>query len=96
VEHLADIFINRGYVQPPHLYICQCKFRERVKLLVMSSLYLLGSGAAFHLCRVVCKISTSEICKFFFTFLDSFYAMQNEYIQLSVDMATLNKVTASY
>jgi hypothetical protein len=74
VEHLADIFIYRGYVQPPRSYICQCEFREHVELLVMSSLYLLGSGAAFCSCRAVCKISTSEIRKFFFVFLDSFHA----------------------
>ena len=66
VERLADIFIDRGYVEPHRTYFCQCEFRERVELLVMSSLYLLGSGAAFHLCRAVCKISTSEIRKFFF------------------------------
>ncbi len=63
VERLADIFINRGYVQPPRSYICQCKFCEHVELLVMSSLYLRGSGAAFHSCRAVCKISTSEVRK---------------------------------
>ena len=96
VERLADIFIDRGYVDPPRSHFRQCEFRERVELLVMSSLYLLGSGAAFRSCRAVCKISTSEICKFFFLFLDSFYAMQKEYIQLPADMATLKKVTESY
>ena len=96
VEQLADLFINREYVQPSRSFLRQGEFRERVELLVMSSLYLLGSGAAFRSCRVVCKISTSEIRKFFFLFLDSFYAMRNEYIQLPADMAALNKVTASY
>ena len=96
VEQLADMFINPEYVQPSHSFLRRGNFRECVELLVMSLLYLLGSGTAFCSCRVVCKISTSEIRMFFFLFLDSFYAMRNEYIQLPADMATLNKVTASY
>jgi hypothetical protein len=62
----------------------------------MSSLYLLGSGTTFRSCRAVCKISTSEIRKFFFLFLDAFYDMRDEYIQLPADMATLSKVSACY
>jgi hypothetical protein len=96
VEELADMFINCEYVLPSRSFLRRVKFRERVELLVMSSLYLLGSGATFRSCRVVCKISTSEIRKFFFLFLDSFYAMRNKYIQVPADMAALNKVIASY
>ena len=49
VERLADIFINRGYVQPPCSFLRHCEFCKRIELLVMLSLYLLGSGAAFSL-----------------------------------------------
>ena len=96
VDQLVDIFINCHYVQPSHSFLCRGKFRERIELLVMLLLYLLGFGTAFCSCQVVCKISTSEIRKFFFLFLDAFYDMRDEYIQLPADMATLSKVSACY
>ena len=59
VEELTEQLIVRGYVPYPRTRSWQAKFRERTELLVMSSLYLLGTGAAFHSCRSLCLISTS-------------------------------------
>jgi len=50
VEALMDILIERGYVRFPRTRCRQAEFRERTELLVMSSLYLLGTGAAFRSC----------------------------------------------
>ena len=50
VEALTDTLITRGYVRFPRSRCRQAKFRERTELLVMSSLYLLGTGAAFRSC----------------------------------------------
>jgi len=64
VEVLTDTLIERGCVWFPRTRCCQAKFRERTELLVMSSLYLLGSGAAFRSCRLLCSISMSEVRNF--------------------------------
>jgi len=50
VEALTDTLIERGYVWFPRTKCCQAKFCEQTELLVMSSLYLLGTGAAFRSC----------------------------------------------
>ncbi len=50
VEALTDTLITRGYVRFPRSRYRQAEFCERMELLVMSSLYLLGTGAAFRSC----------------------------------------------
>jgi hypothetical protein len=65
VDVLMDILITRGYVQFPRSRCRQAEFRERTELLVMSSLYLLGTGAVFCSCRSLCSICTSEVRNFF-------------------------------
>jgi hypothetical protein len=50
VEALMDTLITRGYVWFLRSRCHQAKFCERMELLVMSSLYLLGTGAAFRSC----------------------------------------------
>jgi hypothetical protein len=72
------------------------EFRERAELLVMSSLYILGKGAAFHSCKALCNISTLQVHKFFFKFLDVFLDMHEEYIKLPGNVAELNCVTQLY
>jgi hypothetical protein len=73
------------------------KYHERAELLVMSALYLLGRGAAFHSCRALCYISMSKVCKFFFTFLGAFYNdMKAEYTKLPRTTYELHGVTRSY
>jgi hypothetical protein len=93
VECLADIFTGHGYIQQPRSLLHQAEFCERAKLLVMSALYLLGRGAAFCLCRSLCHISMSEICKIFFVFLNAFVDMQKEYIKLPDRIGEFNHVT---
>jgi len=65
VKALTDTLIERGYVRFPRSRCRQAEFCERTELLVMSSLYLLGTGAAFRSCQSLCSISTSEVRKFF-------------------------------
>ena len=96
VERLADILIDRGYVQPPRLLLCRAEFRERTELFVMLSLYLLGRSAAFFSCRILCNISTLEICHFFFPFLDVLVDMRNEFIKLPENIQELINVTCYY
>jgi hypothetical protein len=62
----------------------------------MSALYILGKGAAFHSCRALCNISTPQVHKFFFKFLDVFMDMHEEYIKLPGNVAELNCVTRLY
>ncbi len=50
VEALTETLITCGYVRFPRSRCCQAEFRERTELLVMSSLYLLGTGAVFCSC----------------------------------------------
>jgi hypothetical protein len=61
VEDLTNILIDRGYIIPPRSHRRRAVFRERLELLVMSALYLLGSGAAFRSCKPLCGISTLEV-----------------------------------
>ena len=67
VKDLTNILIDRGYINPPRPrshWRCAV-FCEHSELLVMSVLYLLGTGAAFCYCKPLCGISTSEVRKFF-------------------------------
>jgi hypothetical protein len=65
VEELTTILIDCGYITRPRSH-CRCKvFRERSELLVMSALYLLATGAAFHSCKPLCGICTSDVRRFF-------------------------------
>jgi hypothetical protein len=45
VEDLTNILIDRGHILPPRSHRRRAAFCERVELLVMSALYLVGSGA---------------------------------------------------
>ncbi len=62
----------------------------------MSSLYLLGTGAAFRSCRSLCSICTSEVRKFFYVFLDAIVDMKEEYIYMPKNITELNHVSSSY
>ena len=62
----------------------------------MSALYLLGTGAAFQSCRSLCSISTSEVRKFFYVFLDAIVDMKEEYIYMPRTMSELKSVNKSY
>jgi hypothetical protein len=98
VEELTEKLITRGYVPFPRTRCRQAEFRERTELLVMSSLFLLGTGAAFCSCRSLCSISTSEVRKFFYVyvFLDAVVGMKDEHVYMPKNITELNRVSSSY
>ncbi len=82
VEHLTKKLIVRGYLPPPQSLCCRDEYPERCELLVLSALYILGTGAPFCLLYPLTYISKTEIEKFFHRFLDMFMDMCEEYIFL--------------
>ncbi len=62
VEELTNILIDSGYSNPPRSHRCRAVFSKRSEFLVMSVLYLLGTGATFRSCKPLC--GTSEVRKF--------------------------------
>ncbi len=93
---LTDTLITRGYVRLPRTRCCQAEFCERTELLVMASLYLLGTGAAFRSYRSLCSICTSEVRKFFYVFLDAIVDMKDEYVYMPRNITELNHVSGCY
>jgi hypothetical protein len=93
VEALTKILINCGYIDPPRMHCCRAESHECSELLVMSVLYILGTGAAFWSCKALCGISTSKVCIFFHFFLDTMVDMKDEYISLPCNMTKLNTVS---
>ncbi len=65
VEALTDTLVTRDYVRFPRSRCRHAEFCQRTEQLVMSSLYLLGTGAAFCSCRSLCSICTSEVRNIF-------------------------------
>ena len=96
VEDLTNILIDRGYIIPPRSHRRRAAFRERSELLVMSALYILGSGAAFRSCNPLCGISTSEVQKFFYIFIEALVDMKEEYIFLPRNLTELNRANKDY
>ena len=82
VEGLTNILIDLGYINPPRSHRHCVVFCMRSKFLVMSVLYLLGTGAAFCSYKPLCGISTSEVCKFFNAFIEALVNMKDKYICL--------------
>ena len=96
VEELCDLLIVRGYIPLPRTRCRQEEFRERTELLVMSSLYLLGTGASFRACQPLCYISTSEVRKFFLLFLNAIVDMRDDQIYMPRNQSELTKVEECY
>ena len=96
VEVLTSLLIERGYVPFPRSRSRQVQFHERTELLVMSSLYLLGTGSGFRSCQPLCSISTSEVRKFFFLFIDAIVDMRNEQIAMPSNLTELRRVERTY
>jgi hypothetical protein len=96
VEELTNILIDRGYIIPPRSHRRCAVFHERSELLVMSALYLLGTGAAFRSCKPLCGISTSEVRKFFYKFIEALVNMKDEYIYLPWNLTELKCVNRDY
>ena len=74
----------------------QREFDERVELLVMSALHILGIRATLRRCRTFTRISTLEVWKFVMSFLDAFMDMEDEYIFLPHNIAALNRTMKPY
>jgi hypothetical protein len=96
VEELTNILIDRGYIIPPRSHWHRVVFRERSELLVMPVLYLLGTGAAFRSCKPLCGISMSEVCKFFYKYIEALVDMKDEYIYLPRNLTELKGVNRDY
>jgi hypothetical protein len=96
VEELADLLISRGHVPLPCTRFCQEEFRKSTELLVMSLLYLLGTGTEFRACQPLCSISTSEVRKFYYLFLDAIVDMRDDQIYMPRNHSELTKVEACY
>jgi hypothetical protein len=96
VEVLTSTLINRRSIVTLRLHHRRSEFREHFELLVMSALHLLVSGASFQLCKALCNISTLEVHKFFFLFLDAIVDMKDEYVSLPQNLTELNQVSNYY
>jgi hypothetical protein len=96
VDELVDIFVQRGYIPTPRSLFRRGEFQERAELLVMAALHILAKGATFKSCRTLTHISTSEVRKFFFKFLDAMFNMKDEYIFLPANLTALKRVMQSY
>ncbi len=90
VAELTNILIDRVYNNPPRSHWRSAVFRERLESLVMSALYLLGTGTAFRSCKPLCGISTSEVHTFFYKFIEVLVDMMDEYICLPLNLTKLN------
>ena len=96
VKDLTNILIDHGYIILLRTYRRHAVFCERLELLVMSALYLLGLGAAFCSCKPLCGISTSGVQKFFYTFIEALVDMKDEYIRLPWNLTDLKCVNKDY
>ena len=96
VEKLTKKLIVRGYLPPPCSLRWRTDYVERCKLLVMSALYILGTGAGFHMAYPLAHITTTKIEKFFHRFIDIFMDMREEYISLPQNLTALTKIPKWY
>ena len=96
VAELAEEFILRGYLHMPRSFSRRTEYCERAELLVMSVLHILAKGATFRNCCTLTHISTSEVRKLFFEFLDALVDMKDEYISLPENVAALTFVMKCY
>ena len=96
VAELVEEFIHRGYLPMPGSFSRHAEYGERAELLVMSMLHILAKGATFRNCCTLTHISTSEVRKLFFEFLDALVDMKDEYISLPENVAALTFVMKCY
>jgi hypothetical protein len=96
VATLSHILISRGYVKFPRTRFRQLEYDARTELLVMSSLYILGRGAAYRSCQDMCNISTSDVRKFFHVFLKAIVDMRDEQIYMPRNRNELERISCFY
>jgi hypothetical protein len=96
VEELTNLLITRGYVPFLWTQLRQAEFREHMELLVMCLLDLLGTGAVFRACQPLCSISTAEVRKFYYLFLDAIVDMREEQVFMPRNLTALTHVEGFY
>jgi hypothetical protein len=96
VEELINLLIIRGNIPFPQTKSQQAEFHEHTELLVMCSLYLLGTGTVFWACQPLCSISTCEVRKFYYLFLDAIVDMQEEHVFMPRNLTALTHVEGFY
>jgi hypothetical protein len=93
MEDLTKKLIARGYLPQPRSWFRWAKYAERCELLVMSALYILGTGARFCSIYPLTHISATEIEKFFHRFHGIFMDMRDEYIFMPQNLTALTQIS---
>jgi hypothetical protein len=96
MENLTKTLIARGYLPQPRSWFRQAEYAERCELLVMSTLYILGTGTGFCLIYSLTHISATEIENFFHRFLDIFIDMRDEYICMLPNLTEFTQISKWY
>ena len=96
MEKLTKMLIARGYLPQLRSLNRRAEYTERRKCLVMSALYILGTGAGFCSIYPLTHILATEIEKFVHRFLDIFMDMRDEYIFKPQHLIALSKISKCY
>jgi hypothetical protein len=96
MKNLTKKLIAKGYLPQPRSWRRQAEYLERCKLLVMSALYILGTGAGFCSIYPLTHILATEIEKFFHRFLVIFMDMHDEYICMPQNLTALTQISKWY
>lgn len=95
-DELVTRFKEGGYFKRPRSLARREEEDERAEILMLSALHRHGFGSAYRSARSNTHISTSEIRLFYETFLNSFYAMKDDYISMPANVDALKSVMKSY
>ena len=96
MENLTKKLIARGYLPQPRSLCRKAEYAERCEQLVMSVLYILGTGTRFCLIYPLTHISATEIEKIFHRFLDIFMDIRDEYVCMPKNLTELSKILKWY
>ena len=88
--------IARRYLPQPRSLHRKAEYAERCEFLVMSALYIFGTGAGFFSIYPLTHISATEIEKFFHRFLDIFMDIRDEYVCMPKNLTELSKILKWY
>ena len=93
MENLTKKLIARGYLPQPRSLCRKAEYAERCEQLVMSVLYILGTGTRFCLIYPLTHISATEIEKIFHRFHGIFMDMRDEYIFMPQNLTALTQIS---
>ena len=93
MENLTKKLIARRYLPQPRSLHRKAEYVERCKFLVMSALYILGTGAGFFSIYPLTHISATEIEKIFHRFHGIFMDMRDEYIFMPQNLTALTQIS---